>query len=94
MNNERKTKKQLAAEISRLGKRLDLFQGLVENSPDAIVMTDAQGLITYFSPGAVALGGWTSEEMLGTLGADFYQGGVEEAREVMRLLRQEFPGLF
>ncbi|MCI0844328.1 MAG: GAF domain-containing protein, partial [Chloroflexi bacterium] len=89
MNNERKTKKQLAEEVSRLGEQLGMFQSLVENSPDAIVMTDAQGLITYFSPGAEALSGWKSEEMLGTLGADFYRGGVEEAREVMRLLREE-----
>ncbi|MCI0901363.1 MAG: GAF domain-containing protein, partial [Chloroflexi bacterium] len=89
MNNERKTKKQLAEEVSRLGERLDLFQGLVENSPDAIVMSDAQGRITYFSPGAEALTGWTAEEISSMRAADFYQGGAEEAREVMRLLREE-----
>ena len=89
MNDEQKNKKQLAEEISSLKERLGLFQGLVENSPGAIGMTDAHGALTYFSPGAEALSGYTAEEMLGTQASDFYTGGVEQAREVMRLLRAE-----
>jgi PAS domain S-box-containing protein len=89
MNNERKTKKQLAEEVSRLGERLGLFQGLVENSPDAIVMIDAHGRVNYFSPGAHALTGYTATEVSGMHIADFYPAGVEEARENMRLLQAE-----
>jgi PAS domain S-box-containing protein len=87
MNNERKTKQQLAEEVSRLGERLDLFQGLVENSPDAIAMTDAQGQFTYVNPGTEALTGYTAEEMLGMRAADLYPGGLEAARDLMQLLR-------
>ncbi|MCH7842717.1 MAG: GAF domain-containing protein, partial [Chloroflexi bacterium] len=89
MNNQRKTKKQLAEEVSRLGERLDLFQGLVENSPDAITKHDAQGRVNYFSPGAEALTGYTAEEVSNMRAADFFPGGVEQAREVMRLLQAD-----
>ena len=89
MSDQRKTKKQLIDELEQERERSGLFQSLVENSPDAIVTSDAQGFITYFSPGAEELSGWTSEEILSMRVADFYPGGVEEAREVMRLLREE-----
>ncbi|MCI0897656.1 MAG: GAF domain-containing protein [Chloroflexi bacterium] len=89
MNDQRKTKKQLAEEVSRLGERLDLFQGLVENSPDAITKHDAQGRVNYFSPGAEALTGYTAEEVSNMRAADFFPGGVEQAREVMRLLQAD-----
>ncbi|MCH8799687.1 MAG: GAF domain-containing protein [Chloroflexi bacterium] len=89
MNNQRKTKKQLAEEVSRLGERLDLFQGLVENSPDAITKHDAQGRVNYFSPGAEALTGYTAAEVSNMRAADFFPGGVEQAREVMRLLQAD-----
>ena len=76
-------------EISQLRERLGLFQGLVENSPDAISMTDAQGRFTYVSPGAEALTGYTAEEFSGMRAADVYPDGVEKAREIMQLLRAE-----
>lgn len=91
MKEEPKTKEQMAEDISRLEQRLGQFQSMVENSPDAICMTDARGLITYFSPGEEALSGYTAEEVLGTAAADFYPGGTEAARAVMRQLRTEGP---
>ena len=61
----------------------------MENSPDAIVTTDAQGKINYCSPGAEALTGYTAEEALSMWASDFYPGGVEETMEVTQLLRAE-----
>jgi PAS domain S-box-containing protein len=76
-------------DLERERERSGLFQGLVENSPDAIAMTNAQGRFTYVSPGAEALTGYTAEELLGMRAADVYPGGVEAARELMQLLRAE-----
>ncbi|MCH8800269.1 MAG: GAF domain-containing protein [Chloroflexi bacterium] len=89
MNDQRKTKKQLLEELERERERSGFFQGLVENSPDAIVMTDTQGRLTYSSPAVEALSGYTAEDLIGMRVSDFYQGGVEEAREFMQLLLEE-----
>ncbi|MCH7843186.1 MAG: PAS domain S-box protein [Chloroflexi bacterium] len=89
MNDQRKTKKHLLEELERERERSGFFQGLVENSPDAIVMTDAQGRLTYSSPAVEALSGYTAEDLIGMRVSDFYQGGVEEAREFMQLLLEE-----
>ncbi len=67
----------------------DFLQSIAENSPDAIVTTDGRGRVTYFSPGAEELFGWTAEEMLGRPVADFYPGGRAEARAVMGRLDRE-----
>jgi PAS domain S-box-containing protein len=51
------------------------------------VTTDIRGRITYYSPGAEQLLGHPADAMLGQRGADFYRGGVEEARALMQRLR-------
>jgi PAS domain S-box-containing protein len=67
----------------------DFLQSIAENSADAIATTDIRGRITYYSRGAEQLLGYRADEMLGQRGADFYQGGVEEARAIMQRLRAE-----
>jgi PAS domain S-box-containing protein len=67
----------------------DFLQSITENSPDAIITTDRRGRITFFSRGAEAMFGVRSEQMIGTLVADLYPGGLEEARSVKRRLDQE-----
>jgi len=67
----------------------DFLQSITENSPDAIITTDGRGRVTYFSRGAEAMFGYSAEEMIGTLVADLYPGGREEARSVKRRLDEE-----
>jgi PAS domain S-box-containing protein len=67
----------------------DFLQSIAENSADAIVTTDGRGRITYFSRGAEDLFGWKADEILGRPVAEFYPGGREEARSVMRRLERE-----
>jgi PAS domain S-box-containing protein len=67
----------------------DFLQSITENSADAIGTTDIRGRITYYSPGAEQLLGYRADEMVGQRGADFYRGGVEEARAIMQRLRAE-----
>ncbi|MGH7348500.1 MAG: PAS domain S-box protein [Candidatus Rokuibacteriota bacterium] len=67
----------------------DFLQSITENSPDAIITTDRQGRVTYFSRGAEAMFAYRAEEMIGTPVANLYPGGLEEARTVKRRLAQE-----
>jgi PAS domain S-box-containing protein len=67
----------------------DFLQSIAENSADAIVTTDIRGRITYYSRGAEQFLGYRADEMLGQRGADFYRGGVKEARAIMEQLRTE-----
>ena len=67
----------------------DFLQSITENSPDAIITTDGQGRVTYFSRGAEAMFGYSAEEMIGTAVVDLYPGGREEARSVKRRLAEE-----
>jgi PAS domain S-box-containing protein len=62
----------------------DFLRSITENSADAIVTTDRQGRFTYLSPGAEAMSGFRTDEVLGRPAADFYRGGVEEARWLIR----------
>ncbi|GIX49353.1 MAG: hypothetical protein KatS3mg131_3564 [Candidatus Tectimicrobiota bacterium] len=76
----------LYAEVRKSG---DFLRSIAENSADAIVTTDMRGRITYYSPGAEALIGHRADEILGRRGADFYRGGVDEARAIMQRLQAE-----
>jgi PAS domain S-box-containing protein len=82
----------IAIENARLYEEVrgsrDFLQSIAENSADAIVTTDVDGRITYFSPGGEELSGYRAEEVLGQRGADFYRSG-EEVQAVMQRLRTE-----
>jgi two-component system, cell cycle sensor histidine kinase and response regulator CckA len=47
------------------------FRALVENSSDALLLTDADGRITYLSPSSQRHLGWTPEQMVGRPMFDF-----------------------
>ncbi len=67
----------------------DFLQSITENSPDAIITTDREGRVTYFSRGAEAMFGCRADEMIGTSVVDMYPGGLEEARSVKRRVDQD-----
>ncbi len=89
MNDERKTKKQLIDELEELRGRKDAFQGMADQSADAITTTDLVGRYTYFSPGAEKLTGFSAEEVLGRYMSEFTLGGHEEAKAIQERLRRE-----
>jgi nitric oxide dioxygenase len=43
----------------------DLYRQLVHSAPDAVMVTDAQGKIILWNPGAEAVFGYTADEALG-----------------------------
>jgi len=67
----------------------DFLQSITENSPDAIITTDREGRVTYFSRGAETMFGYRAEEMIGTSVVELYPGGLEEARSVKRRVEQD-----
>src|SRR3990172_10434989 len=67
----------------------DQLQGLIESSGDAISTADKNGRITFWSPGAEAIFGFTATEALGMSVDQFYAGGHAEARRMMKVLRQK-----
>ncbi|MCH7841402.1 MAG: GAF domain-containing protein [Chloroflexi bacterium] len=89
MNDQRKTKKQLIDELEQLRGSKDAFKDIAEQSPDCIVTTDLSGRVTYWSPGAEKMTGYSAEEVLGTRVAENYKGGYEEASSIMELLQRD-----
>jgi PAS domain S-box-containing protein len=83
----------VAIETARLHSEVqgarDFLQSIIESSADAIITTDIHGRFTFWSPAAQEIFGYQAEEILGRRVADYYSGGLEEAREVMRKLRAE-----
>lgn len=67
----------------------DFLQSITENSADAIVTTDLRGRLTYVSPGAQAMFGYSADEALGRPVTRFYRSGRREARAVAARLRTE-----
>src|SRR3989442_13366023 len=67
----------------------DFLRSVVANRADAVLTTDVHGRITYFSPLAEKVCGWEAKELLGRHVSDFYKGGMDEARALMRRLRAE-----
>src|SRR5205823_3387173 len=58
-------------------------------SADAIVTTNVEGRITYFSPGAERIFGYRADEIMGHPAGELYVSGPEEANTLMRRLLVE-----
>ncbi|OLB08021.1 MAG: hypothetical protein AUH14_02220 [Candidatus Rokubacteria bacterium 13_2_20CM_69_15_1] len=67
----------------------DFLRSLVVNRTDVVLTTDVHGRIAYWSPWAETVCGWGADELIGRHVSDFYRGGMDEARALMRRLRAE-----
>lgn len=67
----------------------EYFEAIIASTTDAIIATDPDGRIVYFSPGAEAMLGISSGDTVGRMVYDFYQAGRDEARRIMARLRRE-----
>ncbi len=67
----------------------EYLEAIVTSTSDAICTTDVKGKIIYFSPGAERMLGVPSDKAVGRQAHAFYPGGIDEARELMRLLRRD-----
>lgn len=75
-------------EVSEL-KDKDVLASIVKSSSPAIVATDLEGRITFFSRGAEQLFGFKPEEVLGKPARFFYLRGESEAHSIMNQLKKE-----
>ena len=73
-------------ELAEARRRLAELESLVENSPVAVIVMDADERVTDWNPAAAALFGYSAEEALGRPIDDLVLGdaGRDEGREVTR----------
>ena len=67
----------------------EYLEAIVASTSDAICTTDIEGRFIYFSPGAEKMLGFSAAEVIGRPAHQFYSGGHEEARRVMKLLQKQ-----
>jgi PAS domain S-box-containing protein len=65
------------------------LESIAQASVDGIITADVEGRISFWSPGAEDILGYRAFEALGRSVADFYTGGLDEARAIMARLRVE-----
>ena len=76
----------LATELAEARRRLAELESLVQNSPVAVIVMDADERVTDWNPAAADLFGYAAEEALGRPIDDLVLGeaGREEGRDVTR----------
>ena len=72
-----------------LNESRELYRSLVESTTDGIVTTDISGRITFANSGMEKMVKSRREAMLGRKIWEFYEGGIEQARYIMKHLRQD-----
>lgn len=70
-------------------KARDFLENIVNHFMDPILVTDIHGKITFVSKGVEELFGYSQPEFLGKRISDFYAGGKEEAKKIMKILLEE-----
>ncbi|MBW2305430.1 MAG: Cache 3/Cache 2 fusion domain-containing protein [Deltaproteobacteria bacterium] len=80
------------SEKKRLEKELwdtkEYLENILESTPDGVVTTDPKGIITYVNRGMEAMIGWPKERLIGVHISRFYLNGIDEARNIMKILRE------
>jgi diguanylate cyclase (GGDEF)-like protein/PAS domain S-box-containing protein len=79
-------RKRLEEELRRAK---DFLESVVENSVDGITVLDRSGNITFITKGAEEMLGYDRKNIHGAHISKYYLGGMEEAKKIMRSLREE-----
>jgi len=81
------------SEIKRLEDDLkdtkDFLERILESSTDAIVTTDIDGKISFANSGTERMFGYGKGEVIGTDISQYYAGGLEEAKRVGNIIKNE-----
>jgi diguanylate cyclase (GGDEF)-like protein/PAS domain S-box-containing protein len=70
-------------------KAKDFLENLFNRFVDPILVTDLHGRFTFVSKAVEELFGYSQQDLLGKRVSDFYVGGKEAAKNIMRLLLRE-----
>ncbi len=65
------------------------YRNLVENTVDGIVTADLKGVITFANSGMEGMLGVGREKIIGRPIWGIYEGGIDQARKIMHVLRKE-----
>src|SRR3989442_10175858 len=68
-----------------------ILASLGHTAGDTLIVTDARGRVTWISGTVEGLSGFQPSELVGWPVAEFYPGGLDEARKIMRRLRAGAP---
>jgi len=66
----------------------EFLENIMESSVDGILTTDLKGKITYQNRAMEEIVQYPREEVLGTHISRFYRTGIQQARDIMQLLRE------
>ena len=66
----------------------EFLENIMESSVDGILTTDLKGKITYQNRSMEEIVQYPREEVLGTHISRFYVSGIQQARDIMQLLRE------
>ncbi len=72
-----------------LRKTKEFLENIMESSVDGIVTTDLNGKITYLNRAIEEMLGYMKEDLMGKHISRLYVRGIQEARDVMELLRTD-----
>jgi PAS domain S-box-containing protein len=79
----------VAGRTRELRDSRELYRNLVESTVDGIVTADRRGVVTLVNRGIEQILGLPREELIGREIWRYYKNGKDQAREVMRLLREK-----
>lgn len=71
----------------QLRETKEFLENVMASSVDGIVTTDLKGHITFLNRGMEEMLGYSREELLGTHISRLYVKGIQEARQIMEVLR-------
>ncbi len=76
-------------------ENINHFKELLDHAPAGVVKADREGVIQYVNNAMEKLTGFKKEYVLGKKHVElFYEGGIEKAREIMRIMRSiDFGGI-
>ncbi|MCX8030343.1 MAG: PAS domain S-box protein [Thermodesulfovibrionales bacterium] len=89
LHKEIALKEKEAIETRKSEEKLrDLLENLIENSPDAIVTTDLNGVVTSWNKGAEKIYGFTKEEAIGKPLPFIPEALIETEQNYLKLLKE------
>jgi len=80
---------QVELRTRELNDSREQYRSLVENAVDCIVTADLSGTITFANGEMETLIGMRRSDIVGRKIWEFYRGGIDKARDIMKRIRQE-----
>ncbi|MDY7032235.1 MAG: PAS domain S-box protein [Thermodesulfobacteriota bacterium] len=74
---------------NQLKETKDFLENVIESSIDGITTTDNKGYITFASKGAEEMLSYVKKETIGTHISQYYADGIEDAKKIMKVLREK-----